>query len=240
MSQFLAYLKCYFQMTFNTVTPALASPPPAYSIGFLHFLKLATSIPIQTSSTNKKSASDIYGMVQSTAIRCIWHIWPFKFCGYYYLNRFSIRHANPINPTLFERLVITIFALTGATPKKKLRCMQLFCSIQKIYWFLLSTWHYSVSIFWFRSNVSIFWFCSIYSLRWFLISIRILAWTQMNHLGKNGDKNLIRNPWWKTRVFSDDELGGEMRAKIFCVLQWGRLTSRFCLAAPCSKVFFRF
>ena len=118
MSQFLAYLKCYFQMTFNTVTPALASPPPAYSIGFLHFLKLATSIPIQTSSTNKKSASDIYGMVQSTAIRCIWHIWPFKFCGYYYLNRFSIRHANPINPTLFERLVITIFALTGATPKK--------------------------------------------------------------------------------------------------------------------------
>ena len=48
-------------MTFNTVTPALASPPPAYSIGFLHFLKLATSIPIQTSSTNKKSASDIYG-----------------------------------------------------------------------------------------------------------------------------------------------------------------------------------
>lgn len=89
-------------------------------------------------------------------------------------------------------------------------------------------------------NVSIFWFCSIYSLRWFLISIRILAWTQMNHLGKNGDKNLIRNPWWKTRVFSDDELGGEMRAKILSVLQWGRLTSRFCLAAPCSKVFFRF
>ena len=64
MSQFLAYLKCYFQMTFNTVTPALASPPPAYSIGFLHFLKLATSIPIQTSSTNKKSASDIYGSTE--------------------------------------------------------------------------------------------------------------------------------------------------------------------------------
>ena len=117
-------------------TTSFSSPPPAYSIGFLHFLKLATSIPIQTSSTNKKSASDIYGMVQSTAIRCIWHIWPFKFCGYYYLNRFSIRHANPINPTLFERLVITIFALTGATPKKKSSAVcNFFCSIQKIYWF---------------------------------------------------------------------------------------------------------
>ena len=181
-------------------------------------------------------------MVQSTAIRCIWHIWPFKFCGYYYLNRFSIRHANPINPTLFERLVITIFALTGATPKKKkapLYATFLFHSKDLLVFYPPDTipWaFFGGSI----QNVSIFWFCSIYSLRWFLISIRILAWTQMNHLGKNGDKNLIRNPWWKTRVFSDDELGGEMRAKIFCVLQWGRLTSRFCLAAPCSKVFFRF
>ena len=120
--------------------------------------------------------------------------------------------------------------------------MQLFCSIQKIYWFLLSTWHYLWAFFGMSSNVSIFWFCSIYSLRWFLISIRILAWTQMNHLGKNGDKNLIRNPWWKTRVFSDDERGGggtnergawDASKNLHCTAAAVRssLPSRFCLTA---------
>ena len=38
---------------------------------------------------------------------------PFKFFGYYYLNRSSIRHANPINDVRFQRLVITIFGVTG-------------------------------------------------------------------------------------------------------------------------------
>ena len=143
MSQFLAYLKCYFQMTFNTVTPALASPPPAYSIGFLHFLKLATSIQTRSCSTNKKICiRHLWYWV-----RCIWHIWPFKFCGYYYLNRFPIRHANPINPTLFERLVITIFALTGATPKKSSAVCNFFVPFKRFTGFL-STWHYPVSIFW--------------------------------------------------------------------------------------------
>ena len=121
----LAYLKCYFQMTFNTVTP------PALALLLLHirldFCIFKTRAEYRdqlctdaSCSTNKKICIRHlwYRLQQKYNVRCIWHIWPFKFCGYYYLNRFSIRHANPINPTLFERLVITIFALTGATPKK--------------------------------------------------------------------------------------------------------------------------
>ena len=81
------------------------------------------------------------------------------------------------------------------------------------------------------------------SFRRFLISIK--SWHERKWIivaVKNGDKNLIRNPWWKTRVFSDDERGGggtnergawDASKNLHCTAAAVRssLPSRFCLTA---------